>query len=156
MSLERRGKQVERLRDAGLKATGPRLAILGALERDTSHPGAEQLHAALAPDHPSISLSTVYNTLETFVQAGLIRKVAGRDGRLRVDGTLEDHDHALCRGCGTVFDVDRSCYPLPQAPDCLPRGLDVVNVRVEYEVICSACGDGAPGTDRSTPKATGK
>ena len=79
-----------------------------------------------------------------------LRSHAARDGRLRVDGTQEDHDHALCRGCGTVFDVDRSCYPLPQAPRCLPRGLDVVSVRVEYDVICSRCGDGEPGTDQTT------
>jgi Fe2+ or Zn2+ uptake regulation protein len=140
----------ERLREAGLKATGPRLAILAALERDRCHPGAEQIHAMLADSHPSLSLSTVYSTLEAFVRAGLIRRVNGSDGRLRVDGTREDHDHAVCRSCGTIFDVARSCYPLPQAPDCLPSGLDVVGVRVEYEVICDDCRGGSDGTDDTT------
>ena len=140
----------ERLREAGLKATGPRLAILAALEQERCHPGAEQIHAMLAGNHPSLSLSTVYTTLEAFVRAGLIRKVAAGDGRLRVDGTCEDHDHALCRRCGTIFDVDRSCYPLPQAPDCLPSGLDVVGVRVEYEVICKDCRGGNDGAERTT------
>ena len=154
LTTGREASNAERLRDAGLKATGPRLAILAALERDRRHPSAEQIHDALAPGHPSISLSTVYSTLEAFVRAGLIRKVAAQDGRLRVDGTRGDHDLALCRRCGAIFDVDRSCYPLPQAPRCLPRGLDVVSVRVEYEVICSACGDGAPDTDPPTSNAT--
>jgi Fe2+ or Zn2+ uptake regulation protein len=140
----------ERLREAGLKATGPRLAILAALEQERCHPGAEQIHAMLADSHPSLSLSTVYTTLEAFVRAGLIRKVNGSDGRLRVDGTREDHDHAVCRRCGTIFDVKRSCYPLPQAPDCLPSGLDVVGVRVEYEVICKACRGGNDGAERTT------
>ena len=144
MDAEQGKNNAERLRKAGLKVTGPRLAILTALERDRSHPGAEHLHAALSADHPSISLSTVYSTLEAFVQAGLIRKVAAQDGRLRVDGTCEDHDHALCRRCGAIFDVERSCYPLPQAPRSLPQGLDVLGVRVEYEVICSACGEAEP------------
>jgi Fe2+ or Zn2+ uptake regulation protein len=139
----------ERLRDAGLKATGPRLAILAALEQDRSHPSAEQLHSLLAGSHPSLSLSTVYCTLEAFVRAGLIRRVNARDGRLRVDGTQGDHDHAVCRSCGTIFDVQRSWYPLPQAPDRLPSGLDVVDVRVEYEVICSACRDGKSGTENT-------
>jgi Fe2+ or Zn2+ uptake regulation protein len=124
------------------------LAILAALERDRSHPSAEQVHALLGASQPSLSLSTVYSTLEAFVRAGLIRRVNAGDGRLRVDGTLEDHDHAVCHGCGTIFDVRRSCYPLPKAPVRLPRGLDVVGVRVEYEVICPACRDRAEGTER--------
>ena len=61
----------------------------------------------------------------------------------------EDHDHAVCRGCGMIFDVERSCYPLPQAPECLPSGLDVVGVRVEYEVVCEACRGGGDSTERT-------
>jgi Fe2+ or Zn2+ uptake regulation protein len=131
-----------------LKATGPRLAILAALEQDRRHPSAEQIHAGLASSHPSLSLSTVYSTLEAFVRAGLVSKVNASDGRLRVDGTQGDHDHAVCRSCGTIFDVDRSWYPLPQAPARLPRGLDVVGVHVEYDVVCSACRSGAKSTER--------
>jgi Fe2+ or Zn2+ uptake regulation protein len=139
----------ERLRDAGLKATGPRLAILAALETDRTHPSAEQIHSRLAASHPSLSLSTVYSTLETFVEAGLIRRVNPREGKLRVDGTRGDHDHAVCRGCGAIFDVDRERFPLPEPPATLPRGLEVVSVRVEYEVVCAACGEG-----RATPNRT--
>lgn len=134
-----RASHAERLREAGLKATGPRLAILSALEQDRSHPSAEQIHALLADTHPSLSLSTVYSTLECFARAGLIRRVNGRDGKLRVDGTRGDHDHAVCRTCGTIFDVDRSRCPLPDPPARLPRGLEVVNVRLEYEVVCASC-----------------
>jgi Fe2+ or Zn2+ uptake regulation protein len=144
---------VDRLRQAGLRVTGPRLAILAALERDRRHPSAEQVHALLADDHPSLSLSTVYSTLETFARAGLIRRVSGLDGRLRVDGTRGNHDHAVCRDCGSIYDVDRNCLALPPAPDCLPSGLEVVRVRVEYEVVCAACrGQGDGGV---TPRTKG-
>ena len=135
----------ERLRRAGLKATGPRLAILAALELDRRHPSAEQVHERLAGDHPSLSLSTIYSTLESFARAGLIRKVNGRDGKLRVDGTRGDHDHAVCRECGAIFDVDRAVCALPPVPDRLPSGLEVVKVRVEYEVVCAACRGGDEG-----------
>jgi len=140
----------DRLRQAGLKATGPRLAILAALERDRRHPSAEQVHARLASEHPSLSLSTVYSTLEVFARAGLIRKVNGPDGKLRVDGTRGDHDHAVCRHCGSIYDVDRDCLALPPAPDCLPSGLEVVRVRVEYEVVCATCR--GPGDGGATPR----
>jgi Fe2+ or Zn2+ uptake regulation protein len=144
----------DRLRRAGLRATGPRLAILAALEQDRRHPSAEQVHALLAEEHPSLSLSTIYSTLETFARAGLIRRVNGLDGKLRVDGTGEDHDHAVCRECGSIFDVDRGCTALPSAPDCLPSGLEVVQVRLEYEVVCAACrGERGEGLSRDTNRA---
>jgi Fur family peroxide stress response transcriptional regulator len=130
---------VERLRQVGLKATGPRLLVLAALEHDRSHPTAEQLYARLRPEYPSLSLSTVYQTLEAFLRTGLCRRVSASGARLRVDGTPQDHDHAICRGCNTVFDIDRQFLPLPTPPASLPEGLTVTGLRVEYDVICAAC-----------------
>ena len=132
-------ERASRLRKAGLKVTGPRLAILDALELNRNHPSAEGLHQSLLATHPSLSLSTVYVTLEAFARTGLVRKLPEVDGRLRVDGNTEEHDHAICRGCGTIFDVDRECRPLPTAPGRLPEGLHVLGVRVAYDVLCTAC-----------------
>jgi Fe2+ or Zn2+ uptake regulation protein len=114
------------------------------LEADRTHPTAEQLHASLRRAHPSLSLSTVYNTLESFVRAGLCERV-NSDGVFRVDGVLgPDHDHAFCRRCGRVYDVDRRQSPPVEFPSRLPRGLVVRRVRIEYEVVCADC-RGAPG-----------
>jgi Fur family peroxide stress response transcriptional regulator len=115
------------------------LAILGVLERDRSHPSAEEIHRALAGDHPSLSLSTVYLTLQAFVRAGLTRKISEVDGRMRVDGTLHDHDHAICRGCGRIYDVDRDRLSPKRPKSRLPGGLEVLGVRVEYDVVCASC-----------------
>ena len=113
---------VERLREAGLKVTGPRIVILQALERDRSHPTVEQLYDTLKQGHPSLSLSTIYQTLDAFLRTGLCRRVSGARERLRVDGTPQDHDHAVCRLCGAVFDIDRQQFPLPPPPAQLPQG----------------------------------
>lgn len=131
--------RVERLHRAGLKATGPRMIILAALEHDHSHPTAEQLYEMLRQDHPSLSLSTVYQTLDAFLRTGLCRRVSGAGDRLRVDGTPQDHDHAVCRLCGAIFDIDRRYFQLPTPPAQLPNGLRVTGVRFEYDVICPAC-----------------
>jgi Fur family peroxide stress response transcriptional regulator len=130
---------VERLHQVGLKATGPRLQILAALEHDQNHPTVEQLYQALRKKYPSLSLSTVYQTLEAFLRTGLCRRVTDIDDRLRVDGTPQDHDHALCRLCGTIFDIDRQHLPLPSPPAFLPNDLLVTGLRLEYEVICAKC-----------------
>ncbi len=90
-------KQADQLREAGLKATGPRVAILDAIERNHNHPSAEEIYQELAESHPTLSLSTVYSTLNAFVRAGLVRKLSEVDGRLRIEGAKRPHDHAICR-----------------------------------------------------------
>ncbi len=137
-------QRVARLHRAGLKATGPRMVILATLEQDSTHPTAEYLYDTLRRDHPSLSLSTVYQTLDAFIRSGLCRRVSGPGDRLRVDGTPQDHDHAVCRLCGAIFDVDRDQVQLPTPPGHLSDGLMVTGIRFAYEVICSACQE-APG-----------
>lgn len=131
--------QAERIRAAGLKATGPRIAILDAVERNSHHPSAEDIYQELVKSHPSLSLSTVYGTLSAFVKAGLVRKLSEVDGRLRVDGTKATHDHAICRICGTIFDIETDPTTVPTPPSELPGGLAVLDVRIEYDVICAGC-----------------
>lgn len=139
MNSDASDKHVERLRTAGLKVTGPRLAILDAVERNRNHPSAEEIYHGLSQEHPSLSLSTVYGTLGAFVRAGLVRKLSEVDGRLRVDGTTMAHDHAICRSCGKIFDIERGVVSNAARPSQLPGGLAVLQVRVEYDVICRAC-----------------
>jgi Fur family peroxide stress response transcriptional regulator len=123
------------------------MLLLAALEHDCRHPTAEQLYESLRPHHPSLSLSTVYQTLDAFMRTGLCRRVSDAGDRLRVDGTPQDHDHAVCRICGTIFDVDRQLLPLPTPPAQLPPGLTVTGLRVEYEVICATCREAWKGED---------
>ena len=145
---------VERLRQAGLKATGPRVILLTALEQNHSHPTAELLYESLQVDHPSLSLSTVYQTLDAFIRTGLCRRVSEAGNRLRVDGTPQDHDHAICRTCGEIFDIERQLMPRPAPPTQLPQDLMVTGLRVEYDVICTSCqvtsdGEGSAGPPRA-------
>lgn len=130
--------RAERLRQAGLKATAPRLLILAALEGDRSHPTAEELFERLRRAHPSLSLSTVYNTLESFLHSGLCQRV-NVDGSLRVDGVNDVHDHAICRRCGRVFDINGRRAPLADLRARLPRNVSLHGVRVQYDVTCADC-----------------
>lgn len=132
-------EHAERLRAAGLKATGSRVAILAAVERNRHHPSAEDIYQELVESHPSLSRSTVYGTLSAFVRAGLVRKLSEVDGRLRVDGTKTPHDHAICRICGAIFDVERDPETVPTPAAELAGGLTVLDVRVEYDVLCPQC-----------------
>ena len=130
---------VGELRGNGLRATATRLALLGALRSDPGHPTAEQLHDALRPEHPTLALSTVYDGLDSFVRAGLCQRVATDDGRLRFDGLLKAHDHASCRECGGIYDVDASRFPRPDDLPELPNGMVADGVRIVYDVVCATC-----------------
>ena len=132
-------KQADRLREAGLKATGSRVAILDAIQRNHNHPSAEEIYQELAEGHPTLSLSTVYSTLNAFVRAGLVRKLSEVDGRLRIEGAMSPHDHAICRLCGAIFDVEPDPKRVPAPPAALPGGLVVLDMRVEYDVVCAEC-----------------
>ncbi|MDX1644430.1 MAG: Fur family transcriptional regulator [Thermoanaerobaculia bacterium] len=134
-----RSAAAEALREVGLRVTAPRVAILATLTRDRRHPSAEHLYEALRDELPGLSLSTVYQALEAFIQNGLVRRIHGVHERLRVDGTPGDHDHAICVECGEVFDIDRAHYERPAPPDELPGGLRVEGLRFEYDVLCPDC-----------------
>ena len=142
MSKEKPSTQdlAARLREAGLRATANRVAILGAVNGHWGHPAAEEVWEVLRPGYPTLSLSTVYQTLECFIQAGLCVRMRGGDGRLRVDGTLhaEAHDHAICRKCGAIYDIPRQARAVSADPP-LPDGMQLTAVRLEYEVICRDC-----------------
>ena len=142
-----------RLRRAGFRVTGPRLAILAELERNRTHPGAWELHRALKGTLPSLSVSTVYLTLEAFATKGLVRRLPARDGRLRVDGTVEAHDHAVCRGCGEIYDMPAQPAAEHPAPAGLPRGVRILGAHVEYEVLCARCQAGRGARRPATRRA---
>jgi Fur family peroxide stress response transcriptional regulator len=81
------------LESVGLKATHQRIVIFAALMQKKSHVSAEALYESLKSDNPSLSLGTVYRTLESFSQHGLIQRVNNREGKLLFDSNREVHHH---------------------------------------------------------------
>ena len=90
---------LERLRNAGLRPTRQRLALARLLfGGGNRHVTAEQLHAEARREEIPVSLATIYNTLNQFRKAGLLREVVVDSGRSWFDTNLEDHHHFLPRG----------------------------------------------------------
>ena len=94
----------EQLLSVKLKATHQRMVILDLVNDCMTHPTVESIYEKLKPDNPSISLATVYKTLETFVQAGLISKVATTEGMMRYDPNLSNHGHIYCHNTDEIID----------------------------------------------------
>lgn len=94
----------QNLKDAGLKATQQRIVILSTLFEHLGHPSSEEVYNHVKKVNPSISLGTVYKTLECLVDAGLIHKVATSDGLMRYDGETAAHNHIYVTNTDEIID----------------------------------------------------
>lgn len=93
------------LREKGLKVTPQRIAVYNMLLGTTEHPDAETIYKALEPSNPTMSLATVYKTLDFFKHLGLVQELNVGEGRSRYDATVQCHPHTVCRVCGRVDDL---------------------------------------------------
>ena len=97
-------KTRDRLNSAKLKATHQRMTILAAMDECKHHPKPEEIYSRIRPDNPTISLATVYNTLDSFARAGLINRVPSIGGNIRYDSNLGAHGHIYCYNTDEIID----------------------------------------------------
>lgn len=89
-----------------LKLTPQRLAVYQYLKGTLEHPSAEIIYKALQPNYPTMSLATVYKTLKTLVEIGLVQELNVGEGNFRYDANYHEHAHIQCTNCGKVEDLD--------------------------------------------------
>ncbi len=94
----------DRIAESGLKVTPQRIAVFEALMNIKDHPSAEMIKNYLSETYPSVSLSTIYNILETFVDKGLIKKIKTENDIKRYDPVLNKHHHLYCQKSDTILD----------------------------------------------------
>jgi Fur family transcriptional regulator, peroxide stress response regulator len=130
---------VDECRRRGVRVTAQRLAVYRALAADTTHPTADSVYAGLRVRLAGLSLATVYRILESFEQAGFIRRVSTTDGIARFDANLTSHQHLVCRQCGRILDFEvksrpRLRLPLQVLADFVPETFEIRIVG-----ICARC-----------------
>ena len=141
MSLNWVQDAAQTLRDAGLKATPQRIAILRALDGDETHPTAQELHDRLREEFPTLSVATVYNTLSALTRMSrCVPLGAGRPSAIRPErhGT---RPRGL-RAVRSIRDVD--LRPQPSAADTTGlSGFEVLRVERIYRGFCAQCTEAA-------------
>ena len=101
------------LREKGFKVTPQRLAIYKVLANTKSHPNAEMVFTQLQPLYPTMSLATVYKTVDILKEIGLIQVLNTGEDSFRYDADMSTHSHVRCLHCGRVDDfhgVDSSDF----------------------------------------------
>jgi Fur family iron response transcriptional regulator len=138
MSTKRPYKDlIERLRGAGLRPTRQRLALAKLLfEGEDRHVSAEQLHGESVGKGISVSLATVYNSLNQFTDAGLLREVVVEPGRSYFDTNISDHHHFYFEDSGELRDIPSESMLLSSLPE-VPEGSSVKRVDVTIRLKSS-------------------
>ena len=117
-----------------------RSAILTCLQATHLHPSAEMIHEMLHPEHPDISLATVYRNLTLFKNQGLIQSLGTVGGIERFDANTEPHVHFICTGCGSVVDLPEISVP-EELNSAVARssGGRVDTCQLSFAGICGEC-----------------
>ena len=122
------------LLDKNIRPSVTRLKIMEYLLSVRTHPTVEDIYEYLLPIIPTLSKTTVYNTLKLFSENGIIKLLTIDSEQVRADGFNDVHGHFLCSKCRKLYD-----FPLSElAKECL-EGFDVKTREVYYTGLCKNC-----------------
>lgn len=125
------------LRQFSIKPSVQRSAVMDFLLKNRIHPTIDEIYLALSPSMPTLSKTTVYNTLDLFVEKGAVRALAIDEKNARYDVDISAHAHFMCRNCGSIsdiFDLQTNMFQLPDSPK---NKIDAVEI--SYFGQCENC-----------------
>lgn len=124
------------LKDHAIKITPQRLEILRYLDQHHTHPTVDQIYLALKKKNPSLSKTTVYNSVETLKKHKLIQSLTISGSETRYDIAQGLHHHFLCQHCGAIIDIEMTC---PNINKTILGGHRVEEVHGYFRGVCKDC-----------------
>ncbi len=137
-------KVVSALVKYGVRPSHPRLCIYDFLWENRIHPTVDEVFSRLHPVHPTLSRTTVYNTLKLFVRKEVIRPVIIEDHEMRYDIGRHCHGHFKCLQCGKIYDVplaEKDASQLIQSDSVVLDGFIITHKHLNYHGTCRECID---------------
>ncbi|HEY0277068.1 MAG TPA: Fur family transcriptional regulator [Solirubrobacterales bacterium] len=127
------------LRDAELRVTRPRVAVLTAVF-DHPHADTASLIEAVRGDLGDVSPQAVYDVLRALTDADLLRRIEPAGSVARYESRVADnHHHVICRGCGAIADVDCAVGETPCLTASETHGFTIDEAEVIYWGTCPDC-----------------
>ncbi len=128
-------KILHMLEEHDIKPSYQRMQVLEYLMNDDTHPTAEVIFTNIHSKSPVISKATVYNTLNLFVEKGLISTMKADKLELRYDIVTDEHGHFVCKSCGKVYNFEHEYKNEYVGLD----GFDIENEEIVLKGICKVC-----------------
>ena len=119
--------------------TVQRRVIFSTLLEREDHPTVDQVFDEVKERIPGVSRTTVYRTLETLANLGLVRRTNHFAASARFDGNMEQHHHLVCTRCGKVIDFQDPSLTVANLPDARRSGFTLLDYSVYFEGFCSSC-----------------
>jgi Fur family ferric uptake transcriptional regulator len=130
----------DRLRAAGLRATGPRLAVLRVLVESHDHPRVDQVIERVRRDGHAISVQAAYDVCEVLHRTGLARRIELPGGPARYEARAGDnHHHLVCRRCNAAVDVDCATGDAPCLAPAATHGYALEEAEITFRGLCPDC-----------------
>ena len=132
-----RSELKKELISAGIRPSAQRLAIFEFVKNNPVHPTADVVYDALHNELGSLSLTTVYNTLKLFVDAGLVQMLTIDDTLRCFDGDTTAHAHFRCNDCGRIIDfrIKNDFLSMVEGLD----GFEIKEAQLYLKGICPVC-----------------
>ncbi|MET9019145.1 Fur family transcriptional regulator [Actinopolymorpha sp. NPDC004070] len=127
------------LRDAALRVTRPRVAVLSAVH-DLPHADTDSIIGAVRSNLGVVSHQAVYDVLHALTAAGLVRRIQPLGSVARYEARVGDnHHHVVCRSCGAIADVDCAVGETPCLTAADDSGFEIDEAEVIYWGRCPDC-----------------
>lgn len=132
-------KYIDILKRKDIRMTSQRYAILEYLVKDEKHPTANEIYNDLKDEFPHMSVATVYNNLNFFMEAGIVNELPFGDGSSRFDLNTAQHYHAICNVCGKIVDFNYPGLCEVENVSSSLTGFKIQGHRFEVMGICKEC-----------------
>lgn len=131
-------KPYDRLLAYNIKPSVQRIAIMEYLMEHRTHPSADEIYTALSDSMPTLSKTTVYNTLKLFSEQGAALMLTIDERNTNFDADTSRHAHFLCKSCGRIYDLVMPTG-VKEVEGVQMDGHEVTEMHYYYKGVCKNC-----------------
>lgn len=124
-----------RFSEKNIRLTPQRIGVYRFLLENRIHPTVDTVYHSLKTENPSLSKTTIYNTVDTLAEAGLVRLIRASEGEVRLDAFVDRHGHFICTQCGEIADFSLDGCNMPESM----KQFQIADFEVQATGLCPRC-----------------
>ncbi|MBN1245681.1 transcriptional repressor [Candidatus Bathyarchaeota archaeon] len=134
---------IQALRSKGYKATPQRITVCKTALSSREHPNVQNIYREVKKTHPTVSLATIYKTLNILKESGLVQELNFSQGQTRFDPYLEPHINMVCLQCGKIQDLDDPAVKELVKKVYVKANFAPTTQRIDVYGVCGQCSKAA-------------